>query len=120
MLRTTLAGLRLYKGRLVTTALAIVLGVAFIAGTLVFTDTLTESYSATAMGSADKIDAIALPAGTPEDAAVPESGETVPAGLQARIRALPEVATATGIVRGTAPLLDKDGRAVGMAPTLGV
>ncbi|SKA36239.1 putative ABC transport system permease protein, partial [Marinactinospora thermotolerans DSM 45154] len=40
MLRTTLAGLRLHKGRLFTTALAIVLGVMFVTGTLVFTDTL--------------------------------------------------------------------------------
>src|SRR5207244_7167792 len=39
MLRTTLAGLRAHKLRLVATALAIVLGVGFVAGTLIFGDT---------------------------------------------------------------------------------
>jgi putative ABC transport system permease protein len=39
MLRTTLAGLRAHKLRLVATAMAIVLGVGFVAGTLIFGDT---------------------------------------------------------------------------------
>src|SRR4051794_24684435 len=39
MLRTTLAGLRAHKLRLGATALAIVLGVGFVAGTLIFGDT---------------------------------------------------------------------------------
>src|SRR3979409_1976545 len=40
MLKTTLAGLRAHKLRLVATGLAIVLGVGFVAGTLIFGDTV--------------------------------------------------------------------------------
>src|SRR5258706_12198956 len=39
MLRTTLAGLRARRWRMIATALAIVLGVGFVAGALVFGDT---------------------------------------------------------------------------------
>ncbi|MDA0566712.1 FtsX-like permease family protein [Streptomonospora sp. S1-112] len=112
MLRTTLAGLRLHKGRLVTTALAIALGVMFVAGTLVFTDTLRASYSAQVMGSAERMDAVALPEG--------ESERPLPPGLLEEIRDLPEIDRAEGMVRAEAPLLDPDGRAVGTLPTLAV
>lgn len=112
MLRTTLAGLRLHKGRLVTTALAIALGVMFVAGTLVFTDTVRASYSAQVMGSAERMDAVALPAG--------DSERPLPPGLLDEIRALPEIDRAEGMVRAEAPLLDRDGRAVGAMPTLAV
>ena len=40
MLKTTIKGLLAHKRRLVTTTLAVMLGVAFMAGTLVFTDTI--------------------------------------------------------------------------------
>jgi putative ABC transport system permease protein len=39
MLHTTLAELRAHKLRLVATALAVMLGVGFVAGTLIFGDT---------------------------------------------------------------------------------
>ena len=40
MLKTTLAGLRAHKLRLLLTSLAIMLGVGFVAGTFVLTDTI--------------------------------------------------------------------------------
>ncbi|GAA1770462.1 ABC transporter permease [Streptomonospora arabica] len=112
MLRTTLAGLRLHKGRLVTTALAVALGVMFVSGTLVFSDTLRESFASQVMGSAQKMDAVVLP----EDALT----GTVPRERLAEVRDLPEIDRASGVTMGDAPLLDKKGRAVGSAPTLGV
>ncbi|MFC3995940.1 ABC transporter permease, partial [Nocardiopsis sediminis] len=116
MFRTTMAGLRLHKGRLVTTALAIALGVMFVAGTLVFSDTLSAAYSARVMGSADSLEAVARPAydGTQD------GEEDLPAGVLDDIRALPEVDGADGIIKGNAGLLDKDGRAVGTIPTAGI
>ncbi|MUL43417.1 FtsX-like permease family protein [Streptomonospora sp. PA3] len=112
MLRTTLAGLRLHKGRLVTTALAIALGVMFVTGTLVFSDTLRASFADQVMGSAEKMDVVVLP----ED----ERRGTVPRDVLAEVRDLPEIDRAAGVTAGDAPLLDKDGRAVGSVPTLGV
>ncbi|MEU3020227.1 FtsX-like permease family protein [Nocardiopsis sp. NPDC007018] len=122
MLRTTLAGLRLHKSRYVTTVLAILLGVMFVSGTLVFADTLKASYEKSVMGSATSVDAIAVPeAGEGED----EDGfplEPVPFtdSVLDEIRALPEVAGADGLVRGEAVLLDAEGRAFGFTPPAAV
>jgi putative ABC transport system permease protein len=44
MLRVALRGLLARKLRTVLTTLAVVLGVAFVAGTFVFTDTINESF----------------------------------------------------------------------------
>ena len=44
MWRVTLTSLRAKKLRLITTALAVMLGVAFMAGTLVLTDTLGKTF----------------------------------------------------------------------------
>ncbi len=44
MLRMTLKGLLAHKRRLLTTALAVTLGVAFMAGTLVLTDTIGKTF----------------------------------------------------------------------------
>ncbi|MEV2277352.1 FtsX-like permease family protein [Nocardiopsis sp. NPDC049922] len=121
MLRTTLAGLRLHKSRYVTTVLAILLGVMFVSGTMVFADTLNANYEESVMGSASSVDAIA----TPAEAEPGEDGEYVePEPLSAddlaEIRALPEVAEADGLVRGQAVLLDEDGRALGFTPPAAV
>ncbi|TQN30257.1 putative ABC transport system permease protein [Haloactinospora alba] len=121
MLRTTLAGLRMHKARLVTTALAIALGVMFVTGTLVFGDTLEEGYSTKVLGAADEYAAVAIPAwdeGAPADPEAP--APVLPADTLEQIRDLPEVAAAGGMTRGDAPLLDKDGRAVGSVPTIGM
>ena len=42
--KATLKGLLAHKFRLAATALAIVLGVSFVAGTYVLTDTITASF----------------------------------------------------------------------------
>src|SRR3954451_18533762 len=44
MIRTTLKGLLAHKFRLMTTALAVMLGVAFMAGTFVLTDTVNKTF----------------------------------------------------------------------------
>ncbi|WP_046472420.1 ABC transporter permease [Allosalinactinospora lopnorensis] len=117
MLRTTLAGLRMHKGRLVTTALAIILGVTFVSGTLVFTGTLNESFNAQVKGSADGFAAIVLPDNDQGDGSEPTllSQRTLD-----DIAALPEVTEAGGVIRGDTPLLDTEGRVVGNLPTAGV
>ncbi|MBQ1083206.1 ABC transporter permease [Nocardiopsis sp. B62] len=122
MLRTTLAGLRLHKSRYVTTVLAILLGVMFVSGTLVFADTLKASYEKSVMGSATSVDAIAVPEA---EEGVDEDGfrlEPVPFddAVLDDIRALPQVAGADGLIRGQAVLLDAEGRAFGFTPPAAV
>ncbi|WP_433700751.1 FtsX-like permease family protein [Nocardiopsis sp. CA-288880] len=117
MLRTTLAGLRMHKSRYVTTVMAILLGVMFVSGTMVFADTLNANYEKSVMGSATSVDAIAVPtAEEPEDPAEPSEPEPLTDAQLDGVRALPEVAAADGIVSGQAVLLDRDGRAFGFMP----
>ncbi|GIH74847.1 ABC transporter permease [Planobispora longispora] len=112
MLKTTLAGLRAHKLRLLLTSLAITLGVGFIAGTFVLTDTIEAGFSRKFAAAADKIDVAVLPGKKDEP--------IVPRDLLEKIRAVEGVADAQGVVRGSAPLIGKDGKAVGDYPTAAV
>ena len=111
MLKTTLKGLLAAKRRLFTTALAVLLGVAFVAGTLVLTDTIGKTVT----------DLFAsLNAGTDAQvrgrAASPDLGGQRPrvdAALVPTISAVPGVGAAEGIITGYAQLVDKQGKAVG-------
>jgi putative ABC transport system permease protein len=123
MLRTTLAGLRLHKSRYVTTVLAILLGVMFVSGTMVFADTLNASYEKSVMGSATSVDAIAVPTepeSDPESTEPPEEPVPFTDEQLDAVRALPEVAEAGGLLESEAVLLDADGRAVGFMPPAAV
>lgn len=112
MLKTTLAGLRAHKLRLLLTSLAITLGVGFIAGTFVLTDTIDAGFSQRLTAEADKV-AVAV---TPK----PDSEKKLPVATLEKIKAVPGVSDAQGLVRGSAPLLGKDGKAVGSMPTTAI
>ncbi|WP_141580219.1 ABC transporter permease [Actinomadura sp. WMMA1423] len=113
MLRTTLAGLRAHKLRLLLTAVAITLGVGFISGTFVLTDTLDKGVSKTFAKSADKVDFAVLPKSDDSDAGIRPA-------LLDELKALPGVTDVQGAVKGDAPLVGKDGKAVGDFPTVGM
>ncbi|XRQ06525.1 ABC transporter permease [Actinomadura welshii] len=113
MLRTTLAGLRAHKLRLLLTAVAITLGVGFISGTFVLTDTMDKAIAKTFAQSADKVDFAVVPKSD-------DSEKGVSAGTLQKIRALPGVTDVHGIVKGDAALVGKDGKAVGDLPTIGM
>ncbi|WP_017539734.1 FtsX-like permease family protein [Nocardiopsis halophila] len=97
--------------RLATTALAIALGAMFATATLVFTDGVRAHFADSAMGGAERLDAVAVPA---------EDGGTLSRDALDRVRELPQVAQADGAVRGSAVLLGPDGRPLGGAPALAV
>ncbi|TDD82942.1 ABC transporter permease [Actinomadura rubrisoli] len=113
MLKTTLAGLRAHKLRLLLTGVAITLGVGFISGTFVLTDTMDKGVGKTFARSADKVDVAVLPKGDDPDA-------DIPAALLGKVRALPGVTEVQGKVQGDAALVGKDGKAVGDLPTVGM
>ncbi|MGC5012684.1 ABC transporter permease [Streptosporangium sp. DT93] len=115
MLRTTLAGLRAHRLRLALTSLAIALGVGFIAGTFVLTDTIDAAYTQRFSAAADRLDVAVLPAPGKGDEEALVSDATLE-----RIRATDGVADAQGLVRGTSALIGKDGKATGDYPTLGI
>ncbi|GGU91904.1 membrane protein [Actinomadura cremea] len=110
MLKTTLAGLRAHKLRLVLTAVAITLGVGFIGGTFVLTDTVDKAFGQTFAKSAGKIDVAVLPG----------EGGGIPQDVLEKVQAVPGATQAVGLVRGDAALVGKDGRAIGDMPTVGL
>ncbi|MDN3353914.1 ABC transporter permease [Actinomadura sp. DC4] len=114
MLKTTLAGLRAHLMRLTLTALAITLGVGFVSGTFVLTDTGQAGFDQQFTASADRVSvAVLKKRGAPDDAVIPTA-------LLTRLKVLPGVQDAQGQVRGDAPLIGKDGKAYGDFPTLGL
>ncbi|TYB67183.1 FtsX-like permease family protein [Nonomuraea sp. PA05] len=108
MLRTALAGLRAHRLRLLLTSLAIMLGVGFIAGTFVLNDTVQSGFDQRVTADAGKVDVAVLPAGR---------DGTVPGEVLERVRALPGVTEAQGLIKASAPVLGKDGKAAGNLPT---
>ncbi|MFA1542402.1 ABC transporter permease [Actinomadura monticuli] len=113
MLKTTLAGLRAHRLRLLLTAVAITLGVGFISGTFVLTDTMDKGVAETFARSADKVDFAVLPKDDDPD-------EGLRTDLLQKVRALPGVTDVHGLVKGDAALVGKDGKAVGDFPTVGM
>ncbi|NVI86535.1 ABC transporter permease [Actinomadura sp. BRA 177] len=112
MLRTTLAGLRAHKLRLLLTAVAITLGVGFISGTFVLTDTMNKGVAKTFARSADKVDIAVVPD--------EHATEGIPTSLLQKVRSLPGVTEAQGTVKGEAALVGKNGKTVGDFPTMGM
>lgn len=62
-MRSALRGLRGHLGRLVATTLAVVFGVAFVAGTLIFADTTRAAYTNAFSAVAKNVDVSVRPAG---------------------------------------------------------
>ncbi|HSP36546.1 MAG TPA: FtsX-like permease family protein [Frankiaceae bacterium] len=124
MLGQSLKGLLAHKLRLLTTALAVVLGVAFFAGTLVLTDTIQRSLNAAFSGGYGSTDGVVRARAQFQGAN--NSGEQrgrVPASLVSTVAGVHGVAVAEGEVYGYARLVGTDGTALGNpaggAPTLG-
>ncbi|WP_307827347.1 FtsX-like permease family protein [Planomonospora sp. ID82291] len=116
VLRTTLAGLRAHKLRLLLTSLAIALGVGFIAGTFVLTDTIQAGFTQKFAAAGDRIDVAVFPKAGERGGKEP----SLSAAVLDKVRGVDGLADAQGLVRGTAALLGKDGKAAGDRPTSGV
>ncbi|MFE9253173.1 ABC transporter permease [Streptomyces sp. NPDC007088] len=112
MLRTALRNVFAHKARLIMTALAVMLGVAFVSGTLVFGDTVVQALRG---ASARNLEGVAVSvqaeSHTEGDAGPGEGRTTALTGeLADKVRALPGVASVRAVVNGTATLAAKDGR----------
>ena len=122
MLRTTVKGLLARKLRLLTTSLAVLLGVAFMSGTLVLTDTIGKTFDDLFADVNAGTDAYV------RGSAVVESdfGDQRPrveASLVDSIADVEGVEAATGTIQGYTQILDPEGEPVGDpgngAPTYG-
>lgn len=111
-----------HKLRLALTAISVVLGVSFITGTLVLTDTLSRTFD-TLFGDVYKnTDVVVRAKAAFTDIQSADSREPVPAGVLDKVRTVNGVTEEVGEVEGYAQLVDPNtGKAVttGGAPTLG-
>ncbi|MGW1492422.1 ABC transporter permease [Streptomyces sp. NPDC002402] len=106
MFRTALRNVLAHKARLLMTVLAVMLGVAFVSGTLVFTDTLGNAYR---KQSAKSYDNVAVAVTTYAD----QNDPGIDTKTLEKIRGLDGVAGATGRVSGFAGVADQDGKLIG-------
>jgi putative ABC transport system permease protein len=114
MFKTALANLRAHKARMFLSSITVLLGVGFVAGTLIFTDSIKQSFFDSFARQAKNVDAAVAPAGGLQVSSIenPQDKKTInPAALDA-IRNLPDVASAEGRLLGPAPVLDKTGKVV--------
>ena len=126
MLTMTFKGLLARKRRLFTTALAVMLGVAFMAGTLVLTDTIGKTFDDLFSDAYKNIDVsvrqVAAFGGLSGTETAAQRGR-VDAALVDRLRSVNGVALAEGEIFGYARLVGKNGEAVGRPemgpPTVG-
>ncbi|MEU7873356.1 FtsX-like permease family protein [Dactylosporangium sp. NPDC049140] len=111
MLRTTLAGLRARRWRMVATALAIVLGVGFVAGALVFGDTAKAALYDEYARAAQNIDLSVQP--PPARGGEKSRVEPVlPTSTVDRLRSVAGIGVVVGRMSEPLPLLDRNGRLV--------
>ncbi|MER5974691.1 ABC transporter permease [Streptomyces sp. NPDC002055] len=99
MLRTTLRSFLAHKGRLLLSALAVTLSVAFVAGSLIFSGTVNRTFDRLFASTA--ADVTVVPKSAFEESGGPMSGQipTLPARLRDRVAAVPGVADARADVR---------------------
>ncbi|MFE5161437.1 ABC transporter permease [Streptomyces sp. NPDC056697] len=109
MFRTALRNVLAHKARLLMTMLAVLLGVAFVVGTLVFTDTIGNAYKERYLTTLRDVSVQATP---PYDEKTGEPG-TVGEDTLRSLRRLSGVASVTGSVEGFAAVAAKDGHPLG-------
>jgi putative ABC transport system permease protein len=122
MWKATLKGLLAHKLRLALTAVAIVLGVTFVSGTFVLTDTLHNTFTTLFSGIYQHIDFEVRGKAVFTGQAGTAVRNPIPQSIAQSVRGVPGVAAAEGTVTGFAQLIAPDGKAVTTsgAPTIGL
>ena len=119
-LKSTLAK----KRRLFSTALSVLLGVAFLSGTLVFTDTIGRTFDDLFAGIYAETDTYVRAESSVEFEGGGSQRGRMPRSVVGTVAAVPGVADAQGLVGGFAQIVGTDGDAIGNpgrgAPTFGM
>ncbi|WP_128375864.1 ABC transporter permease [Streptomyces cavernae] len=113
MLRTALRNVLAHKARLLMTVLAVMLGVAFVSGTLVFTNTISKAYEKSSAKGFDHVD-VAIEPEYEEDRGdkIGTERKLTPALLE-KTANVPGAASAIGVVSDFTAIAGKDGKLVG-------
>src|SRR5579871_3467059 len=116
MFSLTIASLRANKTRFVLTAVAVVLGVAFMTGTLVLTDTIKQSYDNIAGNVYKSTDAVVRSSRVVSSDSTTKTRGTVSASTLAIVRATPGVRAADPQQIGVAVVVDHNGKLLDANP----
>jgi len=112
------------KRRLFSTALSVILGIAFLSGTLVFTDTIRRTFDDLFADIYDSTDTYVRSSTSVDMQFGMSQRGRIPDTLVTTVRSVPGVAEAQGVLEGYAQLVGADGKALGNpgqgAPTLGM
>ncbi|MFG2128514.1 ABC transporter permease [Streptomyces sp. NPDC048751] len=113
MFRTALRNVLAHKARLLMTVLAVMLGVAFVSGTLVFTNTISDAYQNSSAKGFDQVD-VAVTAKYQEDKG-DRLGKTpdLTQALLDQSAKVPGAASAIGVVTDFTAIADKDDKLIG-------
>ncbi|MCZ0979871.1 ABC transporter permease [Streptomyces diastatochromogenes] len=111
MFRTALRNVLAHKARLLMTVLAVMLGVAFVSGTLVFTDTLSQAFR---NQSAKSYDDVAVAVSMRPDAEEARKNPGLSQRVVDEVAKLDGVASVTPRVDGFAGVPDKNGKLIGV------
>ena len=116
MLKVSLRNLLSHKLRLALTALAIILGVTFVAGTLVLTDTIRSTFEGV-LSTLDQGVAVQVKGAPLATDKGPLSTQTlpVPESVLAKIRAVDGAADAVGVLQRTGVAIEVNGQQIGSA-----
>ncbi|NEA64175.1 FtsX-like permease family protein [Streptomyces sp. SID12488] len=116
MFRTALRNVLAHKARLLMTVLAVMLGVAFVSGTLVFTNTLSNALQNSSAKGFDQVDVAVQPGvgdvGNDGGDTIAKPPELTQALLDESAK-VPGAASVIGVVNGFTAIADKDGKLVG-------
>jgi putative ABC transport system permease protein len=115
MLKTTISGLVARKLRLFATAFAVLLGVAFMAGTFVLTDTIQRTFHDLFGSVYVHTDAVVRGPAARGTSGFEAQRPPVDEAVVRTVAGVPGVRAAEGNVMGYAQLVDEQGKAVGTA-----
>ena len=124
MFKVSLRSLLSHKLRLTLTAIAIILGVTFVAGTLVLTDTIRNTFEGV-LSNVDRGVAVQVKGATPATPSgrLLNQNLPLPESVLARVQKVSGVADAAGVVERSGVSLLQNGQVVGAtghAPMLGL
>ncbi len=123
MLKATLKSIRGHMGRTVATAMAVILGISFLAGTLIFTDSVQRAFDDLFATVFDTTDAQIRSTEVIDAGFGLQVRTRIPEDLADTVSAVDGVAAIDPFVQGTATVVDSDGEPIGNPgqgpPTLG-
>ncbi|MFD7539737.1 hypothetical protein CG740_07410 [Streptomyces sp. CB01201] len=101
VLKTSMRNFLAHKGRMALSAVAVLLSVAFVCGTLVFTDTMNTTFDK--LFAATSADVTVSPKSASDDGTTSRTGkpEALPASLVDQVAKVPGVRTAAGAIGST-------------------